>query len=278
LVAGLFVFNGPCQYETTYHCAEVVVDQTRRSGRTLLLDRVSNSYVDLADPTHLEFRYAKVMADLIAHVLPSGALDVVSIGGGGFTFNGYLAAVRPGSRHLTLEIDRLLVDIGHDELGLDPAAVVVIDDARRSVREVPAGSADLVIGDAFSGLSVPWHLTTVEFVRLVGERLAPEGIYTLNVIDYGDLDFVRSETATLRDVFEHVAVLAPPDYLAGEAGGNFVLVGSDTNFDIERVAEAIATRGGLEVGLTGDGLTRFIDGARPLVDDFAPVDQMIDRP
>jgi spermidine synthase len=278
LVAGLFVFNGPCQYETTYHCAEVVVDQTRRSGRTLLLDRVSNSYVDLADPTHLEFRYAKVMADLIAHVLPSGALDVVSIGGGGFTFNGYLAAVRPGTRHLTLEIDRLLVDIGHDELGLDPAAVVVIDDARRSVREVPAGSADLVIGDAFSGLSVPWHLTTVEFVRLVGERLAPEGIYTLNVIDYGDLDFVRSETATLRDVFEHVAVLAPPDYLAGEAGGNFVLVGSDTNFDIERVAEAIATRGGLEVGLTGDGLTRFIDGARPLVDDFAPVDQMIDRP
>ena len=278
LVAGLFVFNGPCQYETTYHCAEVVVDQTRPSGRTLLLDRVSNSYVDLADPTHLEFRYAKVMADLIAHVLPSGALDVVSIGGGGFTFNGYLAAVRPGSRHLTLEIDRLLVDIGHDELGLDPAAVVVIDDARRSVREVPAGSADLVIGDAFSGLSVPWHLTTVEFVRLVGERLAPEGIYTLNVIDYGDLDFVRSETATLRDVFEHVAVLAPPDYLAGEAGGNFVLVGSDTNFDIERVAEAIATRGGLEVGLTGDGLTRFIDGARPLVDDFAPVDQMIDRP
>jgi spermidine synthase len=278
LVAGLFVFNGPCQYETTYHCAEVVVDQTRRSGRTLLLDRVSNSYVDLADPTHLEFRYAKVMADLIAHVLPSGALDVVSIGGGGFTFNGYLAAVRPGTRHLTLEIDRLLVDIGHDELGLDPAAVVVIDDARRSVREVPAGSADLVIGDAFSGLSVPWHLTTVEFVRMIGERLTPEGIYTLNVIDYGDLDFVRSETATLRDVFEHVAVLAPPDYLAGEAGGNFVLVGSDTNFDIERVAEAIATRGGLEVGLTGDGLTRFIDGARPLVDDFAPVDQMIDRP
>jgi spermidine synthase len=256
----------------------VVVDQTRRSGRTLLLDRVSNSYVDLADPTHLEFRYARVMADFIAHVLPSGALDVVSIGGGGFTFTGYLAAVRPGTRHLTLEIDRLLVDIGHDELGLDPTAVVVIDDARRSVREVPAGSADLVTGDAFSGLSVPWHLTTVEFVRLVGERLAPEGIYTLNVIDYGDLDFVRSETATLRDVFEHVAVLAPPDYLAGEAGGNFVLVGSDTNFDIERVAEAIATRGGLEVGLTGDGLTRFIDGARPLVDDFAPVDQMIDRP
>lgn len=277
LVTGLFVFDGPCQYETTYHCADVVVDPTRQSGRTLLLDRVSNSYVDLADPTHLEFRYARVMADVIAHALPSGALDVVSIGGGGFTFNGYLGAVRPGTRHLTLEIDRLLVDIGHDELGLDPMAVVVIDDARRSLRDVPAGSADLVIGDAFSGLSVPWHLTTVEFVRMVGERLTPEGIYTLNVIDYGDLDFVRSETATLRDVFEHVAVLAPPDYLAGEAGGNFVLVGSDTAFDIETVTGAITARGGLEVGLMDAGLAGFIDGARPLVDDFAPVDQMIDR-
>ncbi|HEX2155207.1 MAG TPA: fused MFS/spermidine synthase [Acidimicrobiia bacterium] len=278
LAGGLFLFDGPCQYETTYHCADVVVDPDRPGGRTLLLDRVSNSYVDLDDPTHLEFRYAKVMQDVIAATLPGGPLNVVSIGGGGFTFNGYLAAVRPGTSHITLEIDRPLVEIGHRHLGLAEDSDVIVDDARRSIDQIEEAWADLVIGDAFSGLSVPWHLTTEEFVEEIAERLAPGGIYTMNVIDYRDLDFVRSELATLREVFEHTAVVAPPSYLAAEAGGNFVLVASDTTLPIDGIESAIAARDGREVGLTDLDLTEFIDGAEKLTDDYAPVDQMIDRP
>lgn len=279
LVGLLFVFDGPCQFETTYHCADVVVDPERASGRTLVLDRVANSYVDLADPTHLEFRYARVMADVIAVSMPPGPLQVVSIGGGGFTFNGYLAAGRPGTDHVTLEIDRPLVDIGHSELGLAPDANIIVDDARRSLDEIPPGWADLVIGDAFSGLSVPWHLTTREFVTQVAERMAPDAIYALNVIDYGGLRFARSETATLADVFEHVAVFAPPTYLAGQAGGNFVLVASHRPLDTDAILAAIQARGGTEDVVTGPAdLAGFIDGSPVLTDDFAPVDQMLTRP
>lgn len=275
LVGGLLVFDGPCQYETTYHCADVEVDPARPSGRTLYLDQVANSYVDLEDPTHLEFRYARVMADVIAASFPEGPLQVISIGGGGFTFNAYLGAVRSGTEHVTLEIDRLLVDIGHEHLGLAEDAEVVVDDARRSLLDIEPGWADLVIGDAFSGLSVPWHLTTREYVADISSRLSPGGVYTMNVIDYGNLDFVRSETATLMDVFEHVAVFAPPSYLAGEAGGNFVLVASQAPLPVARIEEAIAGRNGSE---TAASLAEFVGDARPLTDDHAPVDQMIDRP
>jgi spermidine synthase len=278
LAWGLAVVDGPCQYETTYHCAIVEVDPARPTGRTLVLDRVSNSYVDLADPTHLEFRYARLMADAIDATLPDGPLDVVSIGGGGFTFNGYLAAVRPGTEHVTLEIDRLLVDIGHTDLGLAPDADVVVDDARRSLLDVPLGSIDLVIGDAFSGYSVPWHLTTVEYVRQIAQRLTAGGMYTLNVIDHGDLRFARAEAATLAEVFEHVAVLAPPDYLAGRSGGNFVLVASDMRIDVAAIEAALAARGGIERAVTGEELAGFVDEAPILTDDFAPVDQMLTRP
>ncbi|HSJ34680.1 MAG TPA: fused MFS/spermidine synthase [Acidimicrobiia bacterium] len=278
LASGLFVFEGPCQYETTYHCAEVVADPGRPGGRTLVLDRVSNSYVDLNDPTHLEFRYARVMNDVIDQTLPDGALDVISIGGGGFTFHAYLSATRPETDHVTLEIDRVLVDIGHRDLGLDPEAEIVVDDARRSLVELAPESADLVIGDAFSGLSVPWHLTTLEFVEEVSRRLRTGGLYTMNVIDYGDLDFVRAETATLARVFDHVAVFAPPRYLDGEAGGNFVLAASQAPLPVEEIQAAIAARGGVEIAATGEDLDRFIGPARALSDDFAPVDQMIDRP
>jgi hypothetical protein len=45
--------------------------------------------------------------------------------------------------------------------------------------------------------------------------------------------------------------------------------------DIERVETAILSRGGIEQAVTGEELARFIDGSRALVDDFAPVDQML---
>jgi spermidine synthase len=275
LVAMLLVMDEPCRYETTYHCAVVEVDPERPTGRLLVLDRGHNSYVDLADPTHLEFRYLRVMVDLIDSELGPGPLEVVSIGGGGFTLPGYLDATRPGTEHLVLEIDASLVEIGRRDLGFGEEAGVVIDDARRSIELVAEGSVDVVVGDAFTGLTVPWHLTTVEFVEKIADRLAPGGIYTVNVIDRAELRFARAEVATLAEVFEHVALFAPPVYLAGAQGGNFVLVGSDEPMDVDRIEEAIASRDGVEIGVTGDELARFVSGARPLRDDFAPVDQML---
>jgi spermidine synthase len=215
------------------------------------------------------------MVDVIDVETVDGPLDVVSIGGGGFTLPGYLDAVRPGTTHVVLEIDESLIEIGRRDLGFGDEAVVRVGDARRSIETVPSESADLVVGDAFSGLTVPWHLTTVEFVETVSSKLAPDGIYTLNVIDTGDLSFARAEAATLLEAFEHVAVLAPPDYLIGAGGGNFVLVGSDQPIDLGSIEESVRGRGGVEVGVAGVALTRFIGDARPLFDDFAPVDQLI---
>ena len=184
LLSGLaLVWDGPCQYKTSYHCAEVVADTARPSGRLLILDRGHNSYVDLEDPTHLKFRYIRVMADLIDVEMPSGPLDVVSIGGGGFTLPGDIAVTRPGTEHRVLEIDASLVDIGRRHLGFEDEAEVIVDDARRSITEIAPGSVDVVVGAASTGLTVPWHLTTVEFVEMIGDSLAPGGFYTVNVID-----------------------------------------------------------------------------------------------
>jgi spermidine synthase len=275
---GLVGADGPCEHETTYHCAIVTQDENRPSGRTLILDRVRNSYVDLNDPTYLEFRYVKLIADIIETESPSGPLDVVSIGGGGFTLPGYIQHTRPGSSNRVLEIDAELVDIGREELALAPAVDVVVDDARTSVKDVPAASTDVVIGDAYSGASVPWHLTTLEFNGQIDRVLMPDGVYVMNVIDYGDLEFVRSEARTLQGVFAEVALFAPPNYLSGDAGGNFILVASQAAIDVSGIETAIRGRGGSEFGIEGERLGRFIDDVRVLTDDFAPVDQMLGRP
>jgi len=276
VIAGALVgLEGPCEFETTYSCAIVEEDDARPSGRTLLLDRVRNSYVDLADPAHLEFRYIQLMVDVIETEAPDGSLNVVSIGGGGFTLPGYIEYTRPESANTVLEIDAKLVEIGRDELALSEDVGVVVDDARVSLRDVPTDHADVVIGDAYSGTSVPWHLTTVEYTEEIDRVLSPTGVYTMNVIDYGDLEFIRSEAATLREVFSEVTLFAPPDYLTGAAGGNYILVASQAPIDVDAIESAIRLRGSAEIGIDDDELTRFIDDADILTDDFAPVDQML---
>src|SRR5206468_8923443 len=101
-----------------------------------------------------------------------------------------------------------------------------VGDARVTLREVAHGSRDLVVGDAFSGPAVPWHLTTREFLEEIRLALRPGGVYAMNVIDFPPDRFARAEVATIRSVLPNVAILAYPGAAAGLAGGNFVLVAS----------------------------------------------------
>ena len=278
LAALVLLFDGPCEYETTYSCAIVEEDPANPGGRTLVLDRVRNSYVDLNDPTHLEFRYVRLIADVIEVEAPQGPLDVVSVGGGGFTLPGYLRATRPGTANTVLEIDEKLVEIGETELGLDEDVEVITEDARTSMERLSSNRSDVIIGDAFSGASVPWHLTTVEFSEEIRRVLLPDGVYVMNVIDYGERDFARSAAATLQQVFADVALFAPASYITGSNGGNYILVASSTAIDVTGIERAVRSRGSSEIGVTGHALHEFIDGADALTDDFAPVDQIVGRP
>ena len=49
---------------------------------------------------------------------PAEPIDAVHLGGGGFTIPRYLAATRPGSDNLVLELDPGVIDVAEDELGL----------------------------------------------------------------------------------------------------------------------------------------------------------------
>src|SRR5690606_29463502 len=103
---------------------------------------------------------------------------------------------------------------------------VSVGDARVTLRDVPTGSADVVVGDAFGRLAVPWHLATVEWAREVRRVLAPGGLYALNVIDFGGLELLRAEAATLLDVFADVRLVTVAGADGRPGGGNAVLLAS----------------------------------------------------
>lgn len=269
----------PCDVETAYHCARVVADPRRPTGRTLQLDTLSHSYVDLADPTYLQFSYIRGIASVVdAKWAPSEPLRALHLGGGGVTFPRYLSASRPGSDNLIFEIDGGVIDLDIDELGLrpGPGIQVEVQDARTGLAEQPSGSRDLIVGDAFGGLSVPWHLTTVETVNEVKRVLRRGGVYTVNVIDYPPLGFARAEIATISAVFSYTGIVASPLVFDRTEGGNLVIVGSDQPLAVDEIRAQLARRAP-ELELIADpAVVAALSGAAStLTDDFAPVDQLL---
>jgi len=268
----------PCQAETTYHCARIEVDPDRPSGRLLRLDTLRHSYVDLEDPTHLEFAYVKLFAAAVDAGLPDAtAVDALHVGGGALTVPRWLEATRPGSRSDVLEIDGELVEMVLDRLPPGPEVVldVAVGDARVLIEDVSTASQDVVFGDAFAGLAAPWHLTTEEFVAEVHRALRPGGLYAVNLIDRPPLRFSRAEAATFAAVFDHVALVAPPETLDGAGSANVVLLGSDRPLAVEALRREVARRGLDHRELVGEELEDLVDGAPVLSDDYAPVDQWL---
>ncbi|WP_183091652.1 fused MFS/spermidine synthase [Streptomyces radicis] len=277
-VTGSAAVPSGCDAETRYHCASVVDDPDRESGRTLVLDGLRHSYVDLDDPEHLEYPYVRAIASLVDTAYPEGeALDAYHLGAGGLSLPTYLEAVRPGSTGVVSEIDPGVIDVDRELLGVATGEhlEVRVEDGRIGLRRIATGSRDLVVGDAFGGVSVPWHLTTREAAADIRRVLRPGGVYAVNVIDHGEAAFARAAVATLLAKFAHVAVAAEPGAFDGTGGGNFVAAASDTAFDTAAWSGRVAERGGDWRVVDGAALDAWIGDARVLTDDFAPVDQLL---
>jgi MFS family permease len=267
--------QSPCDAETIYHCAKIELDAERPSGKLLVLDKDYNSYVDTSDPRYLGFRYTNWIADaLTALGRPGTPLNAVFVGGGGFTLPLWLEATRPGSHSHVLEVDRKLVEFDHRVLRVpsSPYLRTTVGDARLTMRDEPSARADVVVGDAFSGRTVPWQLMTTEWLHEVRRVLRPDGLYALNMIDLRPLRLLRAEAATLLGSFTNIRLITTAGADGRPAGDNAVLLASDGPLPPVRKAPAA----GAHV-YDRAAVVRLVAGAEALRDDYAPVDQLETR-
>ncbi len=286
-LTGLAMIDSPCDTQTAYYCVAILDDPSHPSGRTLVLDDLRHSYVDLDDPTRLEFWYVRRIVDAIDVAGGDGgrALDIVYLGGGGLTIPRYVRATRPGSSQTVFEIDGDLVRVVEDELGFEHGddVDIVVGDGRLGLRDRPDDSADVVVGDAFGGRAVPFHLATAEFMAEIDRVLRADGIYAANIIDGRGELFARAEAATIATVFPHVVVIRGPFAVRGR-GGNSVIVAGRQPIDVDALAARLAADVDPTDGVSdeapgelvaGPSLSAYLDGATILTDDFAPVDHLL---
>jgi spermidine synthase len=148
---------------------------------------------------------------------------------------------------------------------------------------------DVIAIDAFFSDSIPFHLTTQEFLDLARKRLAAGGVIVANVIGAisGDQSqLFRAEYRTYRSVF--ATVLVHPVIEPGDEGDedvrNLIVVATDgaapsPGFLADRWA-ALRKRNPRAIDLSQAIMDRYAhpistEGVPLLTDDYAPTDALL---
>jgi spermidine synthase len=255
-----------CIKESNYFCIDVEPDG--QGNRQLSLDLLIHGVVNPKNPAELIYPYEKLYEQVTEATFPKGeAITSFQIGGGTYSFPRYLAA-NYDANSVVAEIDPEVTEVNRSHLGLkdSPEIEIVHEDARLALRERPDDERyDLVLGDAFNDIAVPYHLTTKEFNEMVADHLTERGVYLINVVDGRDYDFLRSFMKTLTKTFRNVGLMTVPGQAGGGERATFVVVASQN--PLPR----------LQTLVTGPALQRFYNekDTVELTDDHVPVDQLL---
>ncbi|MFG1949387.1 spermidine synthase [Nonomuraea sp. NPDC048826] len=232
----------------------------------LMFDYFPQSYVNLADPRQLRFKYVQWLAALADCVTaPDAPIRALHLGGGGLTLPRYVAATRPGSVQLVVDRDAALMEAVTKVLPPPPDAAmeIRIADARDALWALPPRGYDLVVTDVLIRTGVPARLTSLECATAVAGVLDQGGQYALNIVDSAPFAFARRQVATFRAAFGEVGLFGEPEVLRGEGIGNLLLVGANGALPVRALAERAPAPVRL---LSGDALDRFAGDARPVTD------------
>jgi hypothetical protein len=253
-----------------------LVQSRRRPGRfELSVDGVPQSVVSMTDPTALEYEYIQHIARAMdATAEPGAPLFTVHLGAGALTLARYVAATRPGSPQLVVEFEPELYAAVIAALPLPPGSDVhvVFGDAR-TVADAPLPNekpspvpsppspglgaeertggtatdtdwvdAAFTVVDLWDAAVIRHRVASQEFYRRVAERSAAAGVVAVNLLDGHPFEYSRRQAATLRTVFDHVAVVldAEPEDTEGPLG-NVVVFASDEPLDIVRTPDVLGT-------------------------------------
>jgi spermidine synthase len=280
LPGGTVVF----EKETAYHHLRVVDAGARRS---LFFNNANQGFVDPRPGKEPPPNYTDGMAMALAfRDRPLG--EALAIGLGTGLVPSLVARRSPATSMTTIEIDPEVVSVAGRYFGFAPRAKdrVLVGDGRRELT-LDSRTYDAIFLDAYFADSVPFHLMTREFDELCKERMASDGILSVNLV--GILTGSKNAlfwaaVKTLRATFPCVYVFSP-ELVAGsrEFRGNAIVVATRSRDRLDRATIVERTRSLAErlgrpaIATWGaalyDGEMRVAD-VPLLTDAYAPTDAL----
>jgi spermidine synthase len=271
--------------ESRYHRITVVDDG---GHRYLRFDSSFQSGMFIGRPFRTDFAYTDYFDLGLAYHPSSKRVLFIGLGGGSAPKRVWRDF--PKLRIDVAELDPVVVDVARRYFALpqSPRLHVTVADGRQFL-DGHEQRYDVIGIDAFFSDSIPFHLTTREFLELAQRRLAPGGVIVTNVV--GALTgpsskLFRSLYRTYASVFP--TVLVHPVYDAGDrrpdSVRNIMLVATDAPaspkaFLLRRWQEIRRTHPGAP-NLTGAIANRLAappqtNDVPVLTDDYAPTDALL---
>jgi spermidine synthase len=138
------------------------------------------SEMNKARPTELTMAYSKHMVASLALVEKPKRILIVGLGGG--CLQRYLHEAMPETRIDTAELDPAVLAVAKKYFNLkeDARQWVYIGDGRKFI-EQSKDKYDVIMLDAFSATSIPYLLSTKEFLEVTKAHLAEGGVVAANL-------------------------------------------------------------------------------------------------
>lgn len=267
-----------CDRESSYYCIRTVAlsDDPLDPVNLMVVDHLAHGISGGADP-RVMYTDHSAMLDTLPRLRMEGR-DFSSFHIGGGSYSVPRAWADRGITGITVaEIDPEVTQTAAESFWFSPGTTRILhQDARIALRD-SADRYDVIIGDAFTDITVPEHLVTREFVSLVSDRLTPGGIYAMNLIDSVErLDALAAMVVTLRSVFDSVEVWTEATPPKPNERRIFVLLASATDSPVSAITAGTPdpTRfQPLATAFVNDIITR--KSPRILTDDYAPLSYLM---
>ena len=166
-------------------------------------------------------------APYMAHSKDKDKIDVLILGNGTGTYATLMKKyIDTESDIVGIEIDQRIIDLSYEYFMMDEDIEVHADDGR-SYLSRDKNKYDVIMVDAYSSISAPFQMTTVEFFRLVKEHLTDDGVMVMNinmVLEKED-SINQSLADTTSSVFDKTYT-----YKLGGSSNMIVFASSNSNF------------------------------------------------
>jgi spermidine synthase len=271
------------EINTPYHHISVI-DNKVLGARELKFDRFTESAIELSEPHRSMSQYTTYFH--LAFLPQPNIRRALFIGAGGGVGPRAFHQHDPTMEIDVVDIDQAVLDVAVSEFHMPQGDAVraIAADGRTFVRNSPDGHYDAIFLDAFTiGGRIPFHLVTREFFQLCRQKLAPGGVFVMNINSA-----VRGKNA---EIFESMYTTLSEAFPIGKQMGltdqstnvMLVAVNSDQPMSAEDwLAKAAEYESASYVGnaevrrMIGDLLTTIpeMKQATPFTDDYAPIETM----
>lgn len=104
-----------------------------------------------------------------------------------------------------VEIDQKIIDLSYDYFHMNEEINIICDDGRNYLAR-NHDKYDIILIDAYSSISAPFQMTTVEFFKLVKEHLTDDGLMLMNINMYSETEGSISQALcdTVASVFDSI--------------------------------------------------------------------------